>query len=83
MAGHPSPSAEDDPWGFPAVRLFIARAQTVSSGFQPDAAEVRVRSLEVCRQLDGLPLAIELAAARVRLIPPKALLDRLDIVSTS
>ena len=60
-----------------AVRLFARRASMVRPSFQlsPDnVADV----VELCRRLDGLPLAIELAAARVRLLSPKALLSRID-----
>ena len=60
-----------------AVRLFEERARAVSPSFglgPADDAEVA----EICRRLDGLPLAIELAAARVKLFSPRALLGRLD-----
>ncbi|MBV9095602.1 MAG: AAA family ATPase [Streptosporangiaceae bacterium] len=59
-----------------AVQLFIVRAQAVRSEFAPDADELGVVS-EICAALDGLPLAIELAAARIRLYSPRALLPLL------
>ncbi len=61
---------------YAAVALFIQRAQAVKLDFQvaPTTAPVVT---EICRRLDGLPLAIELAAARIRLLPPQALLERL------
>jgi len=60
-----------------AVRLFVARAQSVRPGFRitPETGPIIG---EICRRLDGLPLALELAAARVRMLSPQALLSRLD-----
>jgi predicted ATPase/class 3 adenylate cyclase/DNA-binding CsgD family transcriptional regulator len=62
---------------YDAVRLFIARAQAAKADFQM-TNETAPAVAEICSRLDGLPLAIELAAARIRLLPPQALLARLD-----
>jgi len=59
-----------------AVRLFVARARAVRPEFRLDADNAWAVA-EICRRVDGLPLAIELAAARVGLLPPPALLQRL------
>jgi predicted ATPase len=72
-------SAQDSP----AVQLFIARARTARPGFQPGEQDLAAIGA-VCTTLDGLALAIELAAARVRVSPPQALLllqSRLDVLT--
>jgi predicted ATPase/DNA-binding CsgD family transcriptional regulator len=60
-----------------AVRLFTKRAQAVQSDFVL-TAESASAVAEICRRVDGLPLAIELAAARVNFLPPRAMLARLE-----
>ena len=62
----------------PAVRLFDERARAVWPGFELGATNGATVA-EICKRLDGLPLAIELAAARVNLFSPKALLGRLEL----
>lgn len=70
---------------FPAVQLFINRAQAAKPDFQ--LQENNWKDLvTICRQLDGLPLALELGAARIKLFSPRALARRLhsslEILST-
>jgi predicted ATPase/class 3 adenylate cyclase len=69
-----------------AVQLFVQQARSIHPDFALTAENV-AEVVAICRRLDGLPLAIELSAARMRLLSPKALLRRLDqaldIASTS
>jgi predicted ATPase/DNA-binding SARP family transcriptional activator len=60
-----------------AVRLFTARAMAVNPQFEL-TAESAGSVAEICRRLDGLPLAIELAAARSKLVPPRTMVEQLD-----
>ncbi len=72
-----SPGTAQDALRYGAVNLFVERAHAANSGFAlvdsnaPDVAEI-------CRRLDGIPLAIELAAARVKVLAPRQIARRLD-----
>jgi predicted ATPase len=62
---------------YEAVRLFVERAEATKAGFEI-TSENAPAVAEICARLDGLPLAIELAAARIKLLPPSAILARLS-----
>jgi len=62
---------------FASVNLFVQRARAITSDFDV-TTDNAVTIAEICLRLDGLPLAIELAAARVKMLAPKTLLERLD-----
>jgi predicted ATPase/class 3 adenylate cyclase len=61
----------------PAVRLFVDRAVAVDAGFSLDTASAP-HVAEICRRVDGIPLAIELAAARIAMLSPETLLEQLE-----
>ncbi|MDQ6648802.1 MAG: winged helix-turn-helix domain-containing protein [Actinomycetota bacterium] len=74
------PDADESPsvlLASPAVRLFVERARSADNTFSVGAASLRDVA-RICARLDGLPLAIELAAARVRMLSPAEILSRLD-----
>jgi predicted ATPase/class 3 adenylate cyclase len=77
------PSASDiaraapDGTRFSAIALFVERARAVENGFAL-TDENAFAVAEICRRLDGIPLAIELAASRVRMLSPQQLRERLD-----
>ena len=62
---------------YSAVRLFVERAMAARPSFGLDASNASTVA-RICARLDGVPLAIELAAARIRLLPPDAILTRLE-----
>jgi predicted ATPase len=62
---------------FDAVRLFLDRAGAVKPDWTAAGKDI-IDIAQIARRLDGLPLAIELAAARVRIMPPRVIVDRLD-----
>ena len=65
------PLSEED-----AVQLFVERARAVAPAFEKTADNEKAIA-SICRRLDGIPLAIELAAARVRVLPPEQIAERL------
>src|SRR5271155_2540470 len=73
-------SHQEDPniaLGCSAVQLFIARTRALDSTFSPHGEILRVTAA-ICRRLDGIPLAIEFAAARAAVLGPELVLSRLD-----
>ncbi len=74
LSGLASDSSTETP---AAVALFVARARAADPRLQPTSAQL-VTIADICRRLDGMPLAIELAAARVRLLGIDGLRARLD-----
>ncbi|MBW8484755.1 BTAD domain-containing putative transcriptional regulator [Actinomadura parmotrematis] len=72
----PADAAAGDALGYPAVRLFADRAAAVAPGFAVTGANV-ADVVRICRALDGMPLAIELAAARLRAMTPRQVAARL------
>ena len=74
--GYREPDLVTELTQFEAVRLFIDRGVAVLPSFRLNRENAPAVA-EICHRLDGLPLAIELAAARIRLLPPQKLLERL------
>jgi predicted ATPase/class 3 adenylate cyclase len=62
---------------YPSIRLFVERASAAQPRFQV-GSDNAAAIVEICHRVDGLPLAIELAAARMRVMPPQALVSHLE-----
>jgi len=77
LPGHDSSGDVESLRQYAAVELFIQRALDVKRDFAITHINL-LAVTEICRRLDGLPLAIELAAARIKMLPPKAMLARLE-----
>jgi len=75
-AGNPPPGPESFPM-YDALTLFVERSQAVTSTFAV-TAENHAAVVQLCRSLDGMPLAIELATVRLRMLSPEQILARLD-----
>ncbi|MCR5863843.1 tetratricopeptide repeat protein [Aquincola sp. J276] len=73
----PGPGERGVATGFDAVRLFIDRLQWADPGYAPDADELAA-VVDICRRLDGIPLALELAAARRKVLSVQEIRARLD-----
>ncbi len=67
----------DNLLNYPAIALFLDRATAIAPNLDVSGPSLKAIA-QICARLDGLPLAIELAAARVRLLSPEALLERLE-----
>lgn len=74
---HVPDRADPDARSADAVRLFVERANEVVSGYEPDEDELSA-IITICERLDGIPLAIELAAARVRMMTAQAVAEALE-----
>ncbi|MGW1722278.1 ATP-binding protein [Streptomyces sp. NPDC002306] len=74
---HDTCALEEDPVASPAVALFTDRAEAASPGFRTTAANQHTVA-RVCQKLDGLPLALEIAARRLRTLTLDQLVERLD-----
>lgn len=73
----PLPVQQDGGEDSDAMRLFVERATAANPGFGPTNAN-RATLAEICRRLEGMPLALELAALRLRMFTPEQILARLD-----
>jgi predicted ATPase/class 3 adenylate cyclase len=73
----PHGNGDGDPMAYEATRLFVDRAEMARPGFRPESADATAVA-QICRRLDGIPLAIELAAARLRVLSPEQIAARLD-----
>ncbi|HEY6086377.1 MAG TPA: tetratricopeptide repeat protein [Burkholderiaceae bacterium] len=75
LEGLPCPDPEDDAESFDAVRLFVKAARRVEPTFTAAAESAAI--VDICRQVEGLPLALELAAAWVRVLSCRTIADEL------